>query len=228
MSVLLDPEAGHATQAEAAYWRLREDIVAGRQKAGEKLPFDRLRKLYGFGLSPLREALSRLAADGLVVARGQRGYWVAPISRAEFDDITSMRLFVEPEALVRSIRNATLDWETAVVAAFHRLNRIEARLDEDPAGSSGLWEAENRRFHLALVANCGSPLLLRFAGSLAEQAQRYRRQAVALQAVPKQKLMEEHKALFDAAMGRSEGLAAELLKVHIRNTAVGLSRTLFG
>lgn len=206
---------------------IREDILSGNFEPGRKLLLDHLRTQYGFGSSPLREALSRLAADRLVMAKGQKGYWVAAISEDEFNDITSMRLFLEPEALERSIERATIDWESSVVAAFHRLSRVEDALDVAPARLSGEWERENRAFHLALIENCGSPWLLRFVLVLAEQSERYRRQAVARQAVPKETLLREHRAIFDAAMDRNAGLASELLKVHIKNSAVGLAKTLF-
>lgn len=218
---------GYATQSEAAYAVIREDILSGKLDPGEKLLLGSMRERYSFGSSPLREALSRLAADRLVTARGQRGYWVADISLAEFNDITEMRLLLEPEALERSIAKATLDWESRVVAAFHRLSRVERALDVDPVRISGEWERENRAFHLALIDNCGSPWLLRFVAALSEQSERYRRQAVALQAVPKEVLMREHKAIFDAALDRNAGLATELLKVHIKNSAKGLSHTIF-
>jgi DNA-binding GntR family transcriptional regulator len=225
-----EPDEGagaFATQSEAALHLIREDILAGRLEPGKKLPLEGLRKQYGIGLSPLREALSRLTAERIVVARGQRGFWVAPISKAELDDITSMRLLLEPEALNRSIARATLDWESGVVAAFHRLSRIESALDHTPERLSGDWERENRAFHLALIGNCGSAWLLRFLATLSEQSERYRRQGVARQVVPKERLMREHKAIFDAAMDRNPGLAVELLKVHIKSAARSLSQALF-
>ncbi len=218
---------GFATQSEAAYSRIREDILSGTLPPARKLLLEKLRDAYNFGSSPLREALSRLAADRLVTAQGQRGYWVASTTREEFDDITNMRLVLEPLALERSIANATLDWESRLVAVFHRLRRIEAMLDTDPGRLSGEWDRENRAFHLTLIDNCGSPWHMRFVAALSEQSERYRRQAVALRAVPKDVLQREHKAIFDAAIERDAARAAELLKTHIRNSASSLSHALF-
>jgi DNA-binding GntR family transcriptional regulator len=223
----LSDKPAFATQAEAAYWRIREDILSGALKPSHKLRLERLRDSYGFGASPLREALSRLAAESLVHTLGQRGYWVAPISEAEFADITGVRMVVEPEALARSIRNATLEWEGRVAGAFHRLSKVEAALDTDRAALGAAWERENRAFHLALIENCGSPWLLRFASTLFEQSQRYRRQAIFLEAVPQEVLQKEHLAIRDAALKRNAGLACELLKAHIAETADGLARALF-
>lgn len=216
-----------STRTEAAYARLREEILKGALRPGDKLRLEMLRNEYGFGLSSLREALSKLSSERLVRTAGQRGYWVESISQEEFEDITGMRLFLEPEALSLSIENATLDWEADVVSAFHRLKRVEETLDHDPGRRSGAWEKENRAFHHALIQNCGSAWMLRFVATLSEQSERYRRQAVAMKAVPKEKLLAEHQALFDAAMDRNPRLAAELLRVHINNSATGLSQALF-
>lgn len=218
---------GFTTQSEAAYFQIRNDILLGSLAPSAKLLLEGLREQYGFGSSPLREALSRLSADRLVTAKGQRGYWVAATSQDEFDDITDLRLYLEPLALSRSIANANLEWETGVVAAYHRLSRIENLLDTDPEKLSGDWEKENRAFHLSLIGNCGSEWLMRFVQILSEHSERYRRQAVARKAVPKEALQSEHKAIFDAAIERDAGLAGELLRKHIRNTAAGLSKVLF-
>lgn len=220
-------DSGFATQSEAAYFRLREDIITGALQPNEKLLIGPLRERYGFGTSPLREALSRLAADRFVIAKGQRGFRVVPISKEEYLDIIDMRLMLEPEALARSIRNATLKWEGDVAAAYHRLSRIESNLDRAPSAMSAEWERENQSFHYALIENCGSPWLLRFVQTLSEQAERYRRRGVAMQAVPKERLIKEHGAIFEAALERNATLAAELLKVHINSTAERLAEVLF-
>src|SRR5262245_46153853 len=96
------------SQIEGAYWRLREEIIRGHLAPSQKLRIEHLRKAYGFGASGLREALSRLVADGLVECEPQRGYWVAPISREELHDITTARKTIEVEALRQSMVHGTL------------------------------------------------------------------------------------------------------------------------
>jgi GntR family carbon starvation induced transcriptional regulator len=222
------PADAFATQSEAAYSRIRQDILSGALLPGRKLLLEGLRDQYQFGSSPLREALSRLTSDRLVIAKGQRGYWVASISQEDFEDITAMRLYLEPHAVQLSIANATLDWEGRLVAAHHRLRRLEGLLQTDPVGLSGDWDRENRAFHLALIDRCQSEWLLRFVQTLAEHSERYRRQAIALRAVPKERIQREHQAIFDAAIERDASLAAELLKRHIRNSAASESKAIFG
>ena len=216
-----------ATRTEAAYARLREDILAGILKPGEKLRLERLRQSYSYGLSSLREALSKLSSERLVRTTGQRGYWVEQISREEFQDITRMRLVLEPQALEWSIGNATPEWEAKVEGAYRQLVEIEASLDKDRERLSRAWDEENRAFHRALIYNCGSDWMLRFVTMLIEQSERYRRQAVAQSAIAKEVLQSEHKAIHDAALARQGRLAAELLRVHISNSAQSLQKKLF-
>ncbi|HEY0918718.1 GntR family transcriptional regulator, partial [Devosia sp.] len=83
--------------------RLRADIVSGALKPGLRLRFDEIRARYDVGLSPLREALFRLASEGLVVSEDHRGFRVAPVSRAKLMDISFMRKELETMALKLSI-----------------------------------------------------------------------------------------------------------------------------
>lgn len=216
-----------ATHIEAAYFKLREDILSSTLRPGDKLRLDKLRKDYGFGISTLREALSKLSSEKLVRTTGQRGFWVEPISREEFDDITDMRLYLEPEALRRSIRNAADGWAEQVTVAFQHLQEVEKVLDQDWNRLSKAWEEKNRSFHYALIKGSASPWLTRFVVKLSEQSERYRRMAVARHAVPKEVLMAEHEAIYNATISRKERLAPELLRDHITNSANSLSFTLF-
>ena len=115
----LQEQAG--SQIEAAYWRLRQEIICGNLAPSTRLRIELLRETYGFGASALREALSRLVSDGLAETEAQRGYWVTPISREELNDITMARRSVEVEALRQAIRFGTLEWESGIVAASHSL-----------------------------------------------------------------------------------------------------------
>src|SRR5574337_1138125 len=87
------------TLVEASYLRLRRDIIEGVRQPGEKLRVEHLKDEYQVGAGTLREALQLLITDALVVAQGQRGFRVAPISLADFEDITRTRVLLETEAL---------------------------------------------------------------------------------------------------------------------------------
>ncbi len=82
---------GGNTQAAAALDALRADILGSKLAPGTSLVFSKLKADYGVGLSPLREALSRLAAGGLVYSEGQRGFFVVNASLDDFNDISMLR-----------------------------------------------------------------------------------------------------------------------------------------
>jgi GntR family carbon starvation induced transcriptional regulator len=206
------------TLAELAYARLREDIVWGRLAPGDALRSDDLRSRYGLGVSPLREALSRLAVERLVIAQGQRGYRVAPVSAAEAQDILSVRLLIEGDALSRSLARGDVEWETAVMAAFHRLARMPV-----PVGAGAdpqTWAAAHRDFHMALLSACDSPWLMNYAGNLYDQAERYR--LIRALRTPKAALARdvaaEHRELLDAALSRDATRALAALREHYERT----------
>ena len=197
--------------------RLRRDILECRLRPGTKLRFDELREAYGVGLSPLREALMRLASDGLVVLEDQRGFHVKPVSRADLIDVTRMREELESMALRLSVERGDDHWEADVLATFHRLSKLAKHGADDDRVISPEWEQRHRQFHHALVAACGSPWLLHFRGLLYDQADRYRRLSLHYLTMPRSDL-GEHRALMEAAITRDAAKASHLIREHIAYT----------
>lgn len=214
----LDPERGAKTLTEATLARLRRDLVSGEFGAGQKIKSDDLKKRYGVGTSPIREALFQLVSEGLVRSDGQRGFRVAELRPEELVDIADWRARLECEALRRSIRNGDVEWEAGVVAAFHRLKHVETLQDIEPERAADLWEDLHGSFHFALYSACGSPWLLRFCSLLIQHGERYRRAYIAYPRIPTS-ITAEHAAIMDAATSRDADLAAELLEKHIRHAA---------
>src|SRR5688572_6236125 len=116
------------TIADRAYDQIRSDIVFGRLEPGRRLRLERLVTGYGASVSTVREILNRLASEGLVVAEGQRGFRVTPVSPAGFHDVAAMRLLLEDYAIPRSFAAGDLEWESRVVAAHHKLSVMERRM----------------------------------------------------------------------------------------------------
>lgn len=202
------------TRADEALLTLRRDIVTGHFKAGEKLRPDLLEAQYGIGRNPIREALSRLAVEGLVRGEGQRGFQVAPISRGELLDIADLRQRFSTLALARSIELGDEDWEAGIVAAFHRMARMQDSLVGDPASYADEWEVRNGAFHAALESACRSPWLQYFCAILYEQSERYRRSLVRYPEL-RPAIHVEHKAILDACLARRADEACRLLSDHI-------------
>lgn len=201
------------TLVSVAFERLRADILSCKHPPGQKLPFLKLKQAYGVGLSPLREALSRLVASGLVTADEQRGFRVAQASIADITDIAMVRKETEGLALAKSIEFGDDNWEAEIVAARHRLALLEKGSSKDVEDEE-VWEARHREFHTALISACHSPWLMRIAGLVNDQFDRYRRMAVdnSLSGTP---TSLEHQKIMEAALKRDADAAVQLLREHI-------------
>ena len=105
------------TKASQLVDRLREAILSGELKPGSKINLDTTRKALDVSLSPLREALARLIAVGLVELHDNRGYSVAPVSLKNLAEITRLRVETESLALSIAIKNGDSAWESAVIRA---------------------------------------------------------------------------------------------------------------
>ncbi|HYW91185.1 MAG TPA: FCD domain-containing protein [Gammaproteobacteria bacterium] len=208
------------TLSDQAYSRLKHDIVAGALSPGTRLAVKQISDSYAIGASPIREALHRLAGEGLVIALGQRGFRVPPINLADLWDVTNTRVLLETEALRQSIRSGDDGWEAGVVAAYHQLEKTEQSADKDFAE----WEKRNQHFHEALVAGCPSRWLQRLRDILHDQHRRYR--YLSIRSAPARDVAGEHRALRDAALARDLAAAAEVLRSHIERTAYTVERVL--
>ena len=214
---IMQNSASNSTLSEQAFQVLRGDVLSGRHAPESKLKVDTLQQMYGFSSSPLREALNRLVQEGLVRADERRGFRVTPISPSDLADITKMRLMLDIPALMESIHAGDDAWEAEIVAAFHRLEKIESRLPQGPVVLDAEWSQRHRDFHMALIAGCPSERQLSWSMSLFDQAERYRHFAARNRTVSKKK-DEEHRTLMKAVLRRDGETAAALLCEHIRST----------
>lgn len=211
-----------ATLAEIAFRRLRRDIITGVRAPGERLRIERLKATYGIGPTPLREAMQKLAQEGLVVSVGNRGFAVAPLDVAEFQDLNLARTVVETGALTLSIEKGGDDWEARVVAAAYIMAKEDTALADAGNALPESWERANTEFHTALVSACGSKWLLRVRANLHDLCERYRRASV-YQRAGDRNLKAEHAAIAEAALARDAATACALVEQHFALTAAALS-----
>jgi GntR family transcriptional regulator, carbon starvation induced regulator len=204
-----------ATQAEEAFDRLRQDILAVKFRPGERMHVVRLRTAYGLGATPLREALSKLSSLELVTAEGQRGFRVAPVSIANLLDITKTRAWVEGAALRVAIANGDRHWESQIVAAAHRLKSCPK---SDGEKLSDEWYRENREFHDALVGACSSRQTMAFRSQLYDLSDRYRRLSVK-SGLAGRDFDAEHQLIMDAAISRNAEAAVSFTVDHFVETS---------
>lgn len=206
------------TVASSVYDLIRLDILAGNLRPGKKLGSKYLNRRYNAGLSPVREALNRLATERLVCREDQRGFHVAGISRAGLIDLTKTRCWLEEIALRQSIERGDEAWEEQIVLAFHRLSRTPRSSQEATYAFNAKWEGLHRDFHNAVIASCGSHWLLGFCQQLVDQADLYRQRAAAV-SYPESNERSEHQALMEAALDRDADRAVAIQCAHIRKTA---------
>lgn len=219
-------EQGSTTRShtERAAQLLRTDIIEGVLVPGLKLKLEMLRERYDIGAAPLREALSRLAGEGLVIAQEQRGFVVSGMSVEEANDIGELRLLLEIEALRSSLRLGGQQWQTRVITTYHWLERAE-RAQLGPDGGLDELERRNHDFHEALVSACDRRWTLHLRGIVFRQHERYRRLSRIHSAKTRQ-VSEEHRALLDAALERDEHTIVEVITAHIRRTTKAVSEAL--
>lgn len=222
-----DKDQAIETLSEQAFKLLRRDILSGSLAPSTKLKIEVLRERYDMGPTPLREALSRLSTEGLVSLVHQRGFRVSPITLADLKDISSVRLMVETEALQLSIKHGNYDWESRIVSAFHKIDRLETDMAAGKSLDVTNWETRNREFHDALVSAAASPWLLRVRAQLYDHHERYRRLSWQYSIRQHNRdVHEEHRVIRDAALARDSVKAVETLRLHIERTVETIRQAL--
>ncbi len=201
-----------STVAEKIYERLRSDIVFGRLEPGRRLRLDRLSQEYGASVSTLREILNRLSSKGLVVAEGQRGFGVTPVSITDFEEIAALRLLLETYAIRLAFAAGDVEWEGAVAAAHHKLAAMERRMLAGERDVAESWKRYDREFHQALIAACGSQTLLDIYTGVYDRYLRYQMVAVIFRG---EIAADEHETLLDCALRRDSDAACAILRRHI-------------
>jgi len=211
--VLIERGEENEAVGDDGYRRIRSDVIFGRLRPGQKLKLDGLKEAYGLSVSTLREVLSRLTADGFVLAEGRRGFEVAPVSMENLKELAELRLLLEAHAMQVSFANADVEWEGRIVSAHHKLASTE-RLMESGLGELEQWKRYDGEFHQALISNCGSRVLMETHALVFDKYFRY--QMVAFQYRGGEPA-KQHKALLDSALKRDAESAKATLRAHVNN-----------
>ncbi len=213
-----------ATRTEGVYQRLRADILGGRLTPGERLKFPLLSEQYRTSVGAAREALTRLAADGLVTTRPHQGYIVTPLSHRDLAELTQARVEIESLVLRLSIMEGSVQWEAQAMAAHHLLERAPFQHPDDPDHPCDEWSTAHSAFHAALLAGCGNQRLVDTARSLRQEAELYLQWSVSFGTEPDRDLGTEHRQILEATIARDADRAQALLRDHIAHTASLLIR----
>lgn len=209
---MLDQVHEATSIGEISYNRMRADIIFGRLAPGQRLRLDRLKPIYGASVSTLREILNRLTSEGLVLAEGQRGFEVAPVSASNLRQIAALRLLLETHALEQSFASGDMEWEGRLVAAHHKLAVMEARMQTGDRSHTESWKRYDCEFHRALISACGSAVLMETHGAVFDKYLRYQMVALSYRG---DIASSEHKILLDSALSRDAKTAQRTLELHI-------------
>ena len=202
-----------ATRTEQVYEKLRADLLNGILLPGQKLKMVELTERFGVSQSVIREALTRLTEQGLLVATPQRGFRVRDLSIEDIAELTESRVQIESLALRLAIERGDLQWETGILAAHHRLERTPVTREDGTVNED--WAVQHRDFHQALLTGCGNRRLESVATSLRDSAELYRRWYWVLTDDHQRDLAREHRQLKELALARDADHGTEVLTEHI-------------
>ncbi|MFM2356012.1 MAG: hypothetical protein RLZZ528_1748 [Pseudomonadota bacterium] len=192
---------------------LRQSILSGDLAPGSRINLDHLRLRFGTSISPLREALARLTADGLVLFEDQRGFRVAPVSATDFADIADLRRDLHAKALAGAMASAGIEWEAGLVRTLHLLSRSPA---------TPLSQAV---FLAALARGCDRPVLIDLCARSASLASRYLGLAGFAPGTPQD--LHEMEGIVRAATARQVEAALTALHRHLSRTDATIAARLF-
>ncbi|MFK0156569.1 GntR family transcriptional regulator [Streptomyces sp. NPDC090499] len=205
------------TRHHALYLEIRRNLLRGSFPAGHRFKLSKLAAELGVSGTVVREALTRLAEQGLVVLEPNKGFSVPDFTDAEINDVAFVRKEIESIAVRKAIEQGGIEWEAGVVAAHHQLSASpNAALDEDPEANEA-WTSAHRAFHEACASACGSPRLLTFRTQLYDQSEIIRQMAK-LHRGRQRDVAGEHAAIAEAVVARDADKAVQLLNAHIERT----------
>ncbi len=189
--------------------QLREEILSNRLAPGTELQEVALARELGVSRGPIREAIGRLAAEGLVTVRPRRGAVVRSLTKEEFLEAYQVREALETFAVRLAVPRLTDEDLRSLEALTDEMETQAEREDVD-----GFFGA-NARFHLSIVEGSGNRELVEIYRQLTGQMGRYRRGSLALRG-NLARSVGEHRAILRAIRGRNTDRAARLLGEHIR------------
>lgn len=197
-----------------SYDKLKEGIIVGDFAPGEKLRIEKLKSYLGIGPTPIREALSRLTASGLIEAAPNRGFYVRRVSLEEVHDIYATFLKIELLAMEEAMKRGDSSWEAGIIASLYKLGLIEK--SASPVFKD--WLAANYEFHYSIVSGCKSPTLLKIRADLYQLFDRYCHLSITNKKATFHATHKDHEALAKAVISRDFDNAALLMTRHLKTS----------
>ncbi|MFD2205575.1 GntR family transcriptional regulator [Kiloniella antarctica] len=194
-----------ASSSDIIYDALRGSIISGQVQAGESIRQEYIANLFNVSRIPVREALKRLEAQGLVLSLRYKGYIVSPLSHAEMEEIYEIRANLEPIVIERSV--AGMSEETLEEAREY----CDLFSSETEATKWGEW---NRLFHETLYRDAQRPYHLKLVAEAIDRVDSYLRAQLIL-TNGMDKARHEHLGILNACIEKDGKRAARLTRDHI-------------
>ena len=204
--------SGIATLADAATAELRDRILSGELESGAPLRLEELARSLGTSISPVREAVRKLAALGLAVHVAHRGSRVKELDVDDLRDTYEARIALEPVAVARATGQITAGEVEQARAALDSYAACRARGDKPAA------RAAHDTFHFTLYNASGSQWLVRLIRPAWDNSERYRELALQSAEIALERQREHERILAACAAGDATGAASELRR-HLTLTA---------
>lgn len=210
------PDESRESVSDSVFRQMRQDIILGILAPSSKIKLEQARQRYSISVSSLREILYRLTAENLVVAEGQKGFEVSPVSRQELLELADLRTVLECHAIDLAFALGDLEWEGRIVAAHHRLAAVEQKLLAGESSRTIDWVRYDWEFHQAIVSACNSATLLQNLSSVFDRFLRYHMLAKTFRGQP---VVEDHKRLFESALTKDARMAKDIIRRHVQRGA---------
>lgn len=207
---------GSLTLTESVFSELRTDILLGNLSPGSPLMPGELKMRFDVSIAVVREALTRLAAQGLAKQSPNYGFTVMTLSKSDLENIFEARRINEGAALRLSISKGDVLWESNIIALHHQLEQTPEYSSDDKTRVNDDWSSIHSKFHHALIEACDNPILLDICDRLWNMSELYRNWSVHRD--NNRPIVAEHKALMQAALDRDSNHAIDLFNAHIQLT----------
>jgi DNA-binding GntR family transcriptional regulator len=196
---------------------LRAQVLSGKLLPRQRLRVASLASAHGVSLNVIREALNRLAGQGLVEVEPKFGFSVRGVSSRDLKDLVTQRILFESIALRECIARSSAEWQSEVLAAHHRLRKTPMKLDSDATSLNPQWLARHDEFHGVMLEACGSPRLYQMIRQMAEAAELYHRALLPVLARDRE-MEDEHEQLLAAILAEDADDAVRILTLHLEKT----------
>ena len=207
------------TANEYTYNKLKEWILAGNSQPGQKINQDEFAEMTGVSRLPVRNAIERLASEGLVIIQPRRGAIVAPISADDLIQIFNTRCYLEPIAIIEAARNAR-------PSDFLRIKESLSEQDHSIADLETLLK-QNKEFHFSIYSLSSNSILLRTLNNLWELSDRYRR--IYFNTISERlRVATDHEEIISHLLNNEIQEAADKMVIHTRSSLSDILKNTFG